>query len=215
MAHQAIPPYAATLRAWGARVPSARADVRARAPLLERPGCKCPNRDANEINNEPALASRATSGKQRESKMNVLKAIILGFIAGAIATVTVHEVISWLFLNFWTGWPRPSWSMTPAAYTGVPQIMSDTFWGGVWGALFPLVFGTMPRGPLTFKGLLYGLIGPALIGVFIAVPLMTGRFPPFFGGDMSKIIPVLTILGGFGASLGWLYGFFAYKRLPC
>lgn len=148
--------------------------------------------------------------------MNMLKAMVLGFIAGAIAVVTVHELINRIFeSSLWTGWPRHAWSTAPAAITGIPQILSDMFWGGLWGAAFPVVFGTLPKGPLTFKGLFYGLIGPALIGVFIAVPLITQRFPVFMDGKADLVIPVLCILGGFGAFLGWLYGFFAYKRLPC
>ena len=148
--------------------------------------------------------------------MNLAKGMVLGFIAGAIATVTVHEIINTIFENpnVWTGWPRHAWNMAPSAVTGVPQILSDMFWGGAWGALFPVIFGALPKGPLTFKGLLYGLLGPALIGVFLAIPFLTGRWPPFFGGNASLIIPVLFILGGFGAFLGWLYGFLAYKRLP-
>ena len=147
--------------------------------------------------------------------MNMLKAVVLGFIAGAIATVTVHEIVSTIFTHtsIWTGWDRASWDMTPNDM-GVPKIASATFWGGLWGALFPVIFGTMPRGALTFKGLFYGLIGPALIGVFVAVPLITQRYPIFLDGDISKVVPVLAILGAFGAAVGWLYGFFAYKRLP-
>ena len=147
--------------------------------------------------------------------MNMLKAILLGFLAGAIATLTVHEIISWIFTTgIWTGWGRHSWNMAPAAMTGVPQIVSDTFWGGAWGALFPVIFGMYPKGPLTLKGMLFGIIGPALIGVFIAMPMITQRWPLFFDGNSSIVIPVLCILAGFGAAVGWLYGFFAYKHLP-
>jgi hypothetical protein len=151
--------------------------------------------------------------------MNLLKTIVLGFIAGAIATLTVHEFISWLFNNYWTGWDRVSWSkeLVPVAFVPdmvIPKIFSDMFWGGLWGSLFGLILGSRPQGSMTLRGLAMGLIGPALIGVFIAVPLLTQKFPPFFGGDMSKIIPVLSILAGYGAFTAWLYGFFRYGRLP-
>ena len=145
--------------------------------------------------------------------MNVIKSIVLGFIAGAIATFTVHELISWLFNTYWTGWPRQSWNFGPNDL-GVPQIVSDVFWGGLWGSVFGLILGPRPQGPLTYKGIIMGLLGPALLGVFLAVPILSGRFPPFFGGDASKIIPVLFILAGFGAFTCWLYGFFRYMRLP-
>ena len=152
--------------------------------------------------------------------MNFLKAIVLGFIAGAIATLTVHEFISWLFNNpsLWSGWPRTSWSkepvLVPLLDIAVPQIFSDMFWGGLWGSLFGLILGARPQGSMTLRGAAMGIVGPALIGVFLAVPLLTQKFPPFFGGDVSKIVPVLVILAGFGAATAWLYGMFRYGRLP-
>jgi hypothetical protein len=148
--------------------------------------------------------------------MNWLKSILLGFVAGAIATVTVHEIISAIFNNpnLWTGWPRSSWRMDPAEMTGVPQILSDMFWGGLWGSLFGLILGSRPQGSMTIRGAILGLVGPALIGVFLVIPIFTQRFPVFFGGDSSKIIPVVCILAGFGAATAWLYGFFQYGRLP-
>ena len=136
--------------------------------------------------------------------MNLLKTIVLGFIAGAIATLTAHEFISWLFSTSWTGWDRVSWNrelveiaVWPDKF--VPKIVSDTFWGGLWGSVFGLILGERPQGATSLKGMLMGIVGPALLGVFIAVPLLTGKFPPFFGGDFSKIIPVLFILAGYGA----------------
>ena len=145
--------------------------------------------------------------------MNVLKSIVLGFIAGAIATATIHEVISLIFANLWTGWDRVSWNMAPNDM-GIPQFFSDVFWGGLWGSLFGLILGARPEGMMTVRGAILGIFGPAIIGVFLAVPLLTNKFPPFFGGDMSKIIPVLCILAGFGAMTAWLYGFFRYGHLP-
>jgi hypothetical protein len=102
--------------------------------------------------------------------------------------------------------------MAPAAGTGVPQIVSDMFWGGLWGVLFAMIQERIPGGSLPVKGLIFGIVGPALIGVFILVPLITGRFPLFFGGDPKLIISVLLILAGFGAAMGWLYGFLTSPR---
>jgi hypothetical protein len=135
-----------------------------------------------------------------------IKRLLLGFIAGAIAVVTVHEIINFILLQAGM-FPRVPWSMEPAAMTGVPQIVSDMFWGGVWGILFVLLYGLIPGGGPTVKGLIFGILGPAILGVFILVPLITGRFPVFFGFDPKLIVSVLLILAGFGAAMGWLYGF--------
>src|SRR5919109_1225928 len=100
--------------------------------------------------------------------------LLLGFIAGAIAVVTAHEIID--FILYKAGlFPRVPWSTAPSAVTGVPQIVSDMFWGGLWGVLFAAIHGLIPGGNLTLQGLIFGLVGPALIGVFILVPLLTGR----------------------------------------
>ncbi len=155
--------------------------------------------------------------------MGMLKGMVLGFIAGIIAYVTFHEIVNHFFTNeaYWIGWGRPSWDLSPNA-NGVPFLASGALVGGAWGALFPLLFGSMPKGPLTIKGLIYGLIGPALIGAMIIYPLAMQYSPQyeslaqgiFLDGQASAIVPTLAKYAAFGASLGWLYGFFAYKRLP-
>jgi hypothetical protein len=139
-----------------------------------------------------------------------VKNLILGFVAGAIAVVTVHEIVNFVLLQAGV-FPRVPWSMEPAAMTGLPQIVSDAFWGGLWGVLFALIVDSIPGGSFTIKGLIFGIVGPAIIGVFILVPLITGRFPLFFGGDPKLIGSVLLILAAFGAGMGWLYGLFTSR----
>jgi len=142
-----------------------------------------------------------------------LKSVVIGFIAGAIAVVTVHELIDYALLQ--AGYfPRVPWSTTPAAVTQIPQIASDILWGGLWGAVFALILGNKPHGSMTLRGALLGILGPALVGVFILVPLITGRFPMFFDGDQNMIGSVLLIAAGFGAATAWLYGLMSYGRLP-
>ena len=114
-----------------------------------------------------------------------LKHLALGFIAGAIAVVTVHDLIRYILYAMGL-FPLAPWSMQPSAVTGVPQVLSDMFWGGLWGVLFVLLLGMIPGGSLPVQGLIYGIVAPAILGVFILVPLITGRFPLFFGGDPSS-----------------------------
>lgn len=143
-----------------------------------------------------------------------LKSLLYGFLAGAIATVTTHEIIA-LLLNQAGLFGRVPWPMEVNPYSGVPQFLNDMFWGGVWGIVFALILSPRPRGSMTIKGALLGILGPAIIGVFSLVPALTGKFPPFFGGDINMIWPVLVILAGFGASTAWLYGYFMSGfRLP-
>ncbi|HML43650.1 MAG: hypothetical protein JNN24_04100 [Hyphomicrobium zavarzinii] len=141
------------------------------------------------------------------------KSLVLGFIAGAIALVTVHELIGlWLYNSGYA--TRLPWSMEPSLMTGYPQIATDAVWGGVWGAVFALILGSVPRGSMTFRGALLGLIGPALVGTLVLIPLIRSE-PPFLGNDINLIWPVLATGAGFGAATAWLYGFLTSGcRLP-
>jgi len=146
-----------------------------------------------------------------ELNMDVsLKHLALGFIAGAIAVFTVHDLIRYVLYAMGL-FPLAPWSMQPSAVTGVPQVVSDMFWGGVWGVLFVLLAAWIPGGSLPIQGLIFGIVAPAILGVFILVPLITGRFPLFFGGDPKLLVSVLLILAGWGLATGWLYGFLASK----
>lgn len=141
-----------------------------------------------------------------------LKSLVFGFIAGAIAVVTVHELINYILLQAGV-FPRVPWSMEPAAMTGVPQIVSDAFWGGLWGSLFVMLAGKLPGGSLLVKGIIFGMVGPAIIGVFILVPLITGRFPLFFDFAPMMLGSVLLILAGWGAATAWLCGMLGARSL--
>lgn len=148
-----------------------------------------------------------------EDDMTGLKNLILGFIAGAIATVTIHEIIKY-YLNQHGYIPLEAWSMDPVAVTGLPKIASDMLWGGFWGSIFAFILGDRPTGSMTVKGALLGILGPAIIGVFLVRPLVSGA-PIFFDGEPTLILSVLAILAGFGAVTAWLYGFFnSGCRLP-
>lgn len=140
------------------------------------------------------------------------KALALGFVAGVIVFVTVHELVSLWLLN--SGFAtRVPWSMDQSALSGYPQGLVDALWGGVWGALFGLILGQPPKGSMTVRGALLGLVGPAVIGALVAVPLIHGA-QPFLNADINAIWPVLLAGAAFGAAAAWLYGLFSYGRLP-
>lgn len=135
------------------------------------------------------------------------KNLVFGFIAGAIATATVHELIK--FALFHAGvFPNAPWSMEPATVTGMPELASAVFWGGVWGAIFAILLGDEPQGSMTMRGAALGILGPATVGVFLLIPFLKGD-PFFAGGDPNLIASVLAIFAGFGATAAWLYGFMA------
>ena len=142
-----------------------------------------------------------------------LKSLLLGFIAGAIAMATVHELASYWLTG--AGYStREAWSMEPSVLTGYPQLATDAVFGGIWGAIFAILLGNPPRGSMTFKGILLGIIGPAVIGTLALVPFLKQE-PLFLGHDFTLIWPVLVMGAAFGAGTAWLYGFLTSGcRLP-
>lgn len=148
--------------------------------------------------------------------MRTIGSMFLGFIVGAIATLTIHEAVKWLFIDAGVLEGR-AWDVDAVDYgvlSGqIPKVASAAFWGGVWGAVMALLFGSRPEGSMTLKGAVFGMFFPALLGVFVAVPLIKGQ-PPFMGGDPAKCGAVLAILAAWGVATAWFYGLFSYGRLP-
>ena len=127
------------------------------------------------------------------------KNLVLGFLAGAIASVTVGELIKHAL-------GMPAWSVEPTDLLSMPQIASDMLWGGVWGAIFALILGNAPIGSMTVRGAILGIFGPAILGIFLLRPYFRGE-AALLGGDINALGSVLLIMAGFGAATAWLYGF--------
>ena len=108
--------------------------------------------------------------------MTALKGIVLGFVAGAIATLTVHELISWLFNTYWTGWERVSWDMAPLSNSflpdvTVPKIVSAAFWGGLWGIVLWALIRKRTGVSHWLLALVLGAVLPSLVAWFVVFPI--------------------------------------------
>jgi hypothetical protein len=137
--------------------------------------------------------------------------IVLGFIAAAISVLIVHEGIIYL-LNAGGYIPSRGWSMTPAIPPyGVPRLVNNVFWGGLWGVLFALLYNSIPGGMAWLKGLIFGLF-IVVISNWILLPLIKGQVfgvpnQVLFGGwNPTRMWIVAAIVGGFGLGLGIIYG---------
>lgn len=93
------------------------------------------------------------------------------FIAGALAVPLFHQVV--LLLMNYGGWvDRWPYSMTPTEPLGVPQVISLSFWGGVWGIILGLLISERtPSANFWAIALLFGAVFPTLVAIFIVPPL--------------------------------------------
>lgn len=179
-------------------------------------GVTCPFRPAKRSDSLPknkAIGSTGADNRGDDQMGAFFKSLILGFAAGAIAFVTVHEAVALWLLNHGHSTYVP-WSMDISSFTGQPQLVSGALWGGLWGALFAIILGSVPEGSMTVRGAVLGLVGPAVIGTLVALPLINGQ-QPLSGVTVEALWPLLLVSAAFGAATAWLYGFFSSGfRLP-
>ena len=70
--------------------------------------------------------------------------VVLGFVAGALATLTLHQLAIGLLYALGAV-QNPPYSLRPIPPLGVPSVLNLAFWGGVWGIVWALVAERMPR----------------------------------------------------------------------
>src|SRR3954453_21830054 len=105
------------------------------------------------------------------SRRSLPMVLLLGFAAGALATLTFHQITIW-FLSVVGASQGSPYSVRPVGPLGVPQFLNLAFWGGLWGCVFALVADRFPRSwPLWLAGLVFGAIAPTLVGWFLVAPL--------------------------------------------
>lgn len=149
----------------------------------------------------------------------VVGRIVLGFVAAVIAVLVVHEGIIYLLTaGGYLPPPNRAWSMAPPVPPyGVPRLVNNAFWGGLWGILFALVYDWIPVGMSWLKGLIFGLF-IVVVSNWILLPLIKGRVfgqpnQVLFGGmNQTRMLIVVAIVGGFGLGLGIIYGLIARNR---
>ncbi|MFM9938827.1 MAG: hypothetical protein ACKVP7_04950 [Hyphomicrobiaceae bacterium] len=154
---------------------------------------------------------RTTSSTSGSIGLNLL----LGFIAAAIAVVTVHQGIVFVLTQIGLIKGTP-WSLSPIKPWGMPQIVNSMFWGGLWGVLFAVIHDKLPGGAMWLKGLIFGLI-ITVISNWTLLPLIKGHVfgQPnqilFAGWDPTRMLATVLILTGFGIATGIIYGLIARR----
>jgi hypothetical protein len=135
--------------------------------------------------------------------------LLSGFIAGFVATLIFHQ-IGLLVLHFLGITPGMPYNMNPVPPFGLPQFISLSFWGGVWGIVFVLAEPWLARstGGYWIGAILFGAVFPTLVAWFVVLPLK--GLPVGNGFHFPGILvgPILNSLWGLGTALflSWMPG---------
>jgi hypothetical protein len=117
------------------------------------------------------------------------------FLAGALAVPLAHHPVMAAFYAAGIAPYRP-YSFQPTQPLGVPQVISLSFWGGVWGLVLGLVLSQIQTPSLWWiAALVFGALAPTIVaGIILRIK-----------GSPIKPTPALVICG-FVVNAAWGIG---------
>ena len=134
------------------------------------------------------------------------RTIIAGFIAGFIAVLVFHQGTAFLLYKFGNGIPAvvsvfgqtpPPYNMAPTRPLGVPTVLSQSFWGGVWGVVLALLLARL-RPPAILFSTVFGALALTAVAVTL-VPYLKGL--PTWNGAIPWRSLLYNGAWGFGTAL--------------
>ncbi len=109
--------------------------------------------------------------RRRDMGSNLRRVILAGFLAGALSVLVSHQLGFYFAAEL--GFGRPNlYSMRPVPPWGVPTIVSQAFWGGLWGIVGAFVVPRLPgmlKGPLGW--ILFATTLVLAVNWFVAPPI--------------------------------------------
>lgn len=132
--------------------------------------------------------------------------LLLGFVAGFIATLVFHQIALAIFAHFhWID--RAPWNMKPVPPYGVPAVISLAFWGGVWGAVMIALLAKSRN--LLLASTLFGAILPTLTAALVIQPLIKHQPLPH---TWKMLVVGLAINGAWGLGTALIYRLMSGRR---
>jgi hypothetical protein len=130
--------------------------------------------------------------------------LVMAFIAGVVAVPVFHQVLLGL-LHMAGIVPFAPFNWAPTKPFGVPDVISISFWGGVWGVVFAL---TVRR---WFSGIAYWIASAVIGGVALTLVFMFVVWPIKIGGLPPDMVGLFII--GFLLNAAWGIGWALFLLL--
>ena len=110
-----------------------------------------------------------------------LRLLLLGFVAGFIATLVFHQGL-WFVFNQIGLIPesRPAWPTGAIPPLEVPALLSKAFWGGLWGLVLAPFLARFSGPGYWLSWILAGAIVLPLVAFFVVPPLKGLETPPLW-----------------------------------
>ena len=120
--------------------------------------------------------------------------VALGFLAGIFSVLVFHQGLVWLL--YMAGQvPAGPYGVRPIPPFGVPQIVNQCFWGGLWGIVIAVLLRRL-RVPDLLFGFAFGAVALSLTNWVVLPPIKGGAY--FAGGDPRRMAITVAIAGTFG-----------------
>jgi hypothetical protein len=137
-----------------------------------------------------------TPTTRKGTKASFTTFLDVAFVAGFLAVPLFHQPMLAL-LHVLGVTPATLYAMRPLPPFGVPQILSQSFWGGLWGIVFALVALRFPRGASYWvAAALFGAFALSLVAWFVVSPIK--GLPVAGGGRAAAIATGLLVNGAWG-----------------
>ena len=140
------------------------------------------------------MSSFATDAGNGVPRPITARTVMLGFAAGVLSVLVFHQGTVWL-LHMAGQVPTAPYGLRPIPPFGVPQIVNQCFWGGLWGIVIAVLLRRL-RVPDLLFGFLFAAVALSLTNWVVLPAIKGGAF--FAGGDPRRLAITVAIVGTFG-----------------